>query len=70
MRRSSLQTGSGVIAAVCLTPRAEEVFQRATERVGGLVIDRDEALRSTTAGNFRTEVADVLEAVGVRVAQA
>jgi hypothetical protein len=54
-----------VIAALHLTPRAEEEFRRAAEQVGGLVIDRDEVLQRTAAANFAAEVADVLEAVSI-----
>jgi hypothetical protein len=52
-----------VIAAVHLTLRAEKEFQRAVERCGGFIIDRDEALRCTAAATFAAEVGDLLEAV-------
>lgn len=59
-----------ICAAVDVTPRAEREFQRAAERVGAYVIDRDVAVQRSAVANFAAEVKDVLEAVFGQVARA
>lgn len=45
-------TAPCVDGTVQLTPRAEQQFQLAAERCGGLEIERDEAVQATNALNF------------------
>lgn len=45
---------------VCLTPRAEEAFQREAERVGGYAVDRDVAVQRSAAANFWADCLGVL----------